>query len=71
MPRGFSDREKELIHDSLLMKGRELFINYGLKKTSIADLCREAGIALGSFYIFYSSKEEKLYFESWKLKKTP
>lgn len=62
MPRGFSDREKHLIRKTLLEKGRELFAVYGLKKTSIAELCKQVGIALGSFYSFYESKEA-LYFE--------
>lgn len=62
MPRGFSDKEKHVIKDTLLEKGRDLFAIYGLRKTTIADLCKTAGIALGSFYSFYGSKEE-LYFE--------
>lgn len=38
--------------------GRELFANQGLKKTSIEDLTRPAGIAKSSFYGFFASKEE-------------
>lgn len=59
--RGFTEQEKELIRTSLLQKGRELFSNFGLKKTSIKDLTDSVGIAQGSFYLFYQSKEE-LYF---------
>lgn len=62
MPRGFNDKEKALIKQNLLEKGRHLFGTYGLKRTTIADLTREAGIAQGSFYNFYDSKED-LYFE--------
>ncbi|NBJ81933.1 TetR/AcrR family transcriptional regulator [bacterium 1XD42-94] len=30
---------------------------YGYKKTGIDDLCRQAGISKGAFYIFFESKE--------------
>lgn len=62
MARGFTEREKEIIRNDLIAKGRELFGSYGLKKTSIEDLTKAVGIAQGSFYTFFSSKEE-LYLE--------
>ncbi len=62
MPRGFSDKEKIMIQESLMENGKRLFSSYGLKKTSISDITRAAGIAQGSFYNFFDSKEE-LYFE--------
>ena len=61
MPRSFSEEEKERIKNLLYEKGRELFSIYGLKKTGVAELAAAAGIAQGSFYIFFDSKEE-LYF---------
>ncbi|SDL85049.1 TetR/AcrR family transcriptional regulator [Sediminibacillus halophilus] len=61
MPRGFDENEKEEIYAQLLEHGKQLFSLYGLKKTSIAELSKAAGIAQGSFYSFYSSKED-LYF---------
>jgi AcrR family transcriptional regulator len=57
----FSESEKEQIRQCLLTKGKELFIQYGLSKTSIDDLVQACGIAKGSFYKFYSSKEELFY----------
>lgn len=60
MPK-FSETEKEQIRQSLLNKGRELFIQYGLAKTSIDDIVHACGIAKGSFYRFFSSKEELFY----------
>ena len=62
MARGFTDREKEIIRNNLIETGRELFGKYGLKKTSIGDLTKAVGIAQGSFYTFFKSKE-KLYLE--------
>lgn len=64
MPK-FTEQEKEHIHQSLMEKGRELFIQYGLAKTSIDDIIQACGIAKGSFYKFFQSKEE-LYFEILK-----
>ncbi|MDN9012019.1 TetR/AcrR family transcriptional regulator [Brevibacillus laterosporus] len=42
--------------------GRELFHSKGFKDTNIADIAKMAGIAVGTFYNYYSSKE-KLFFE--------
>src|SRR5699024_3874857 len=39
----------------------KLFTQYGLHKTSIQDVTQSVGIAPGSFYKFFDSKEE-LYF---------
>jgi AcrR family transcriptional regulator len=62
MPKTFTDKEKEIIRNTLIIEGRELFSKYGLKKTSITELTNKAGIAQGTFYNFFESKEE-LYFE--------
>lgn len=62
MARKFDDHEKERIHTQLLTQGQWLFETHGLKKTSVSDLTKAAGIAQGSFYLFYASKEE-LYFD--------
>lgn len=61
MPRPFTTVEKERIRNLLLEKGKELFSQYGLKKTGVAELAKAVGIAQGSFYLFFESKEE-LYF---------
>ncbi|HEX3028932.1 MAG TPA: TetR/AcrR family transcriptional regulator [Clostridia bacterium] len=62
MPKGFTEREKEIIRNKLLEKGREFLTTYGVRKTCVEDLARAAGISKGAFYIFYGSKEE-LFFE--------
>ena len=58
MPTEFTEQEKQRIQESLIVEGRRLFSKYGLKRTAIAELCRAAGIAKGSFYTFFSSKED-------------
>ena len=58
MPKGFSIEEKEIIKNTLIEKGAEFFGTYGLKKTNIEDITNAVGIAKGSFYSFYNSKEE-------------
>lgn len=58
----FTETERSHIRDQLMKAGRERFTRQGLKKTSIEDLTRSAGIAKSSFYGFFGSKEE-LYME--------
>lgn len=60
--RAFNLEEKERIHQNLLNQGKELFEQYGLKKTSISELTKAVGIAQGTFYQFFDSKEV-LFFE--------
>ena len=58
----FTSIERDQIRRQLLEAGGELFARYGLKKTSLEDLTRPAGISKSSFYGFFGSKEE-LYLE--------
>ena len=61
MPK-FSDTEKEMIRQKLMQEGERLFTTFGLKKVSIDEIVRAAGIAKGSFYSFYTNKEH-LYMD--------
>lgn len=58
----FSDVEREHIRHELLKQGYKLFVEQGLKKTSLEELTQAAGIAKSSFYRFFESKED-LYLE--------
>jgi|GEM_PF-368829 AcrR family transcriptional regulator len=62
MPRAFTTEEKAKISASLISAGRTCFLKYGIRKTTIDDLVTQVGIAKGSFYQFFSSKEN-LYLE--------
>ncbi|MFC2099722.1 TetR/AcrR family transcriptional regulator [Candidatus Bipolaricaulota bacterium] len=62
MPRAFTAVEKETIRSRLMAAGRTCFLRYGLKKTTIEDLVKPAGVAKASFYLFFASKED-LYVE--------
>lgn len=62
MPKGFNDKERQIIREALMEKGKNLFNTFGLRKTSIEELAKVVGISQGSFYNFFSSKEE-LYFD--------
>lgn len=57
MPKGFTEREKELIRERLLSEGEKQFSAHGLKKTSIEELAQAVRISKGAFYLFYESKE--------------
>lgn len=61
MPKKFSEQERERIRQKLLEAGTRQFGHYGIKKTSVEDLTKAVGIAQGTFYLFFGSKEE-LFF---------
>lgn len=50
--------KKEIQRQYLLEKGKELMLKYGIKKTTIDDIVNASGIAKGTFYLYFSSKEE-------------
>jgi len=57
----------------ILKYGRELFSSKGFKDTNVAEITKMAGLATGTFYIYYTSKD-KLFMEIYleenvKLKK--
>ena len=57
MPKSFTEREKENIKRSLQEACKQSWTQYGYKKTSVDDLCKQVGISKGAFYIFFESKE--------------
>ena len=61
MPQIFDEAGRERVRVLLLESGFELIKTYGLKKTAITDITKRAGIATGTFYNFFKTKEEFVY----------
>ena len=53
----FTDYETEQLRKVLLKETRRCAVTLGMKKTSVDQLTKAVGIAKGSFYKFYESKE--------------
>ncbi|MEE9543653.1 MAG: helix-turn-helix domain-containing protein, partial [Thermodesulfobacteriota bacterium] len=49
------DTEKR---ELILEAAMKLFFHYGFKKTAMADIAREAGLAVGTLYNFFDTKED-------------
>lgn len=62
MSRGFNEHEKEFIKNALIEQGKILFGKFGFQKTSILEITKSVGIAQGTFYNFFKSKEELYFF---------
>ncbi len=55
--------EKKQVHRQAIMDvAREHFARYGYKRTVIDEIVREVGIAKGTFYLYFKSKDQ-LFFE--------
>lgn len=61
MPKIYSNEKREEITNQLMIVGLELIKQHGLKKMSIQALTKRVGIAQGTFYNFFSSKEMLVY----------
>ena len=55
---GFTDEQKQDIAAKLLQAGSDLAGSVGFKEMTVAQVAKKAGIATGTFYHFYRSKEE-------------
>ena len=61
MPKIFSDTDRTNIRESLLVIGRKALEKNSYKNISVADIATDAGIAKGTFYNFFPSKEVFFY----------
>lgn len=52
--------KKEDKRKRLLNAAYDLFVEKGVSDTSIAEICTKAGIAKGTFYLYFSGKEDIL-----------
>jgi len=53
----FTQEQKDEIQEKLIEAGFELSTSIGFKKMTVATVAKSAGVAVGSFYIFFDSKE--------------
>lgn len=58
MPSIFSMEDKERIRKQILTEGRKMMLQRGITKTNIDELASHAGIAKGTFYNFFPSKQD-------------
>ena len=63
MPAPFDDHERMAIRERLVLSAIDALGRGGLGAASVSELARQAGIAKGSFYAFYPSKES-LFMEA-------
>ena len=61
MPKIFSGKDRDTIRETLIQLGLNTLSQKGYKATSIEDVAREVGIAKGTFYNFFQSKEQFFY----------
>ncbi|MDO4355365.1 MAG: helix-turn-helix domain-containing protein [Clostridia bacterium] len=57
MPSIFSQEDRDRIRAQLLDKGRAMMLERGITKTNIDELAESVGIAKGTFYHFFPSKQ--------------
>ena len=53
----FTERQNESIRLDLIREARRCGVTIGMRKTSVEQLTKAAGISKGSFYKFFDSKE--------------
>jgi AcrR family transcriptional regulator len=53
---GKAEANKKLKMESLLNTAFELFTSQGINKTSISDIVEKAGVAKGTFYLYFKDK---------------
>lgn len=61
MPIPFDEKQQEQIKEQLFLSGIRLLKKFGVQRTTVDKLTKDCGIAKGSFYLFYESKEEYIY----------
>ena len=61
MPKIYTDEKRKEVKEKMMKIGLELIKQYGVKKMSVAEITKSVGIAQGTFYNFFSSKEMLIY----------
>ena len=61
MPKSFTEAEKTYIRERLLREAETCLAIYGVRKTTVDEIVKRAGIPKGTFYLFYKSKEALIF----------
>jgi AcrR family transcriptional regulator len=56
----FIQRKKQLKEEELFLAAYDLFLKNGIEKTSIDDITKNAGVAKGTFYLYFNDKYDIL-----------
>jgi AcrR family transcriptional regulator len=56
--RAVSDQDKSQRRDEIMAAAKEVFARKGFHATTIADIAKQAGLAYGSVYWYFDSKDE-------------
>jgi len=66
-PRALTDNEKGHQQQRIMVKARELLLTYGIRKISVDDIVKAAGMAKGSFYNHFANKDDLLKQLVWEV----
>jgi len=58
---GFRERQRSTTRRELVLAGRQLFSKEGIYESRIEDITRHAGIAKGTLYLHFRSKEDLVF----------
>lgn len=61
MPVIFNEKNYDLYRNRFLENGLELIKQFGVKNIRVEDVSKRVGLAKGTFYTFFPSKEEFIY----------
>jgi AcrR family transcriptional regulator len=56
--RAVSDEDKSQRRDQIMAAAKKVFVRKGFHATTIADIAKEAGLAYGSVYWYFNSKDD-------------
>lgn len=56
--RAVNDQQKQARREAVLVAARKLFVDSGFFNVSISQIAREAGVAKGTVYLYFQTKEE-------------
>ena len=66
-PRALTDQEKEFQRQKILAKAKDLILNHGVKKVSVDDMIKAAGVGKATFYNHFAGKETLLMQLVWEI----